>query len=108
MRRYQDIANNEAYADNNSPDFVLMQNEEEPANNTEKKNWPKVIIPLIDLASEKPQVWKVLKIKIYNPEMSSREIAKKTGLAHITVQRHLKEAEKVLPGLEPRKTRRGD
>ena len=118
MRRYDDIANNEEYADTESPDSILMQNEEQAlgfrleALGQDKRgsvamqkadkietSWTEKIFPLIDLAARKPEIWRVLKIKLRNPGMSSREIAKEAEIPERTIRHYLKEAAKVIPGL---------
>lgn len=102
MRRYDHIANREEYADMNSPDELMMC-EEESSGHEKSKAFPvlsKIIFPLIDFASEHPSEWKVLKITIKNPQLSFREIAREAGVSHPLVIRYLRNASKAIPGLK--------
>ena len=101
--RYDAIQNSEQYADNESPDSILMQNEEcgmQKADKTEKQMiWPEAIFDMINFARSRPQTWEVMEIKLRNPFMSTRQIAQKTGFTQNFIVRHLRESAETFPWL---------
>ena len=107
MRRYQDIANNEMYADMESPDEIMMQKDPPTPCGTPADKGVNIsgiirdrLFDLINFARTRPQAWEVLEIKLRNPGISQRQIAKEIGLSEGTVRNYLKDAEKTIPGLK--------
>jgi hypothetical protein len=57
------------------------------------------LFDFLDLMTEKPEHWKVLKVKLRNPHASKRHIGAVLGKSHTTVSRYLREIAELLPDM---------
>jgi len=90
---YDEIKDVERYADNRSPDMLLMKSEEK---NEARESLHDRLFDLIDFAVTRPEAWKVLKLKLRNPNMGLRELAKELKISHETVRRCFYETSETL------------
>jgi len=96
MRSFEAVENIQEYADNESPDVVLMKSEEEAL---DRPAATKKLLPLLRLVAGKPETLKVLEIKLEEPHLSFREVAAKSAMSSSQAHRLLNDAVTAMPSL---------
>lgn len=96
---YEEVANINELADTRCPATLLMQKEEEAARPVMGRNGLSTggLMKLADFIAEYPEVWRTVREKIQNPNVSYQQLADTLGTTKMTVCRHLKFASTEIP-----------